>query len=243
MPKLISQSDHENVAKGYVAGFFQIHLQGRIEQVEYFQGLLKPTLVASVTIHNSHQEPGGLLLDNFEQLDPGANTLGGAVTTSALPLPPGENQLHALDAFSPHVTAGGLLVWTSVLGKYVSTLPAAHQDVSSFVALAFRVTQKYGSVRNPPNQPQDFSVRLADLYGKSRAIRVSVFTDVPFPYERGHTMRIKSALKTVRIPLASYTIANLGADNVDMTRLHTVSFEFDADPMGEVEFDEIEFTL
>jgi len=26
-------------------------------------------------------------------------------------------------------------------------------------------------VRNPPNQPQDFSVRLADLYGKSRAIR------------------------------------------------------------------------
>jgi dienelactone hydrolase len=242
LPKLISQTDHENVAKGYVAGFFQLHLQGRAEQVEYFQGLLKPTLVASIAIHNSHQAPGGLLLDNFEQLDAATNTLGGAVTTSALPSPPDENQLHALDAHSPHVTAGGRLGWNSVAGKYVSTLPAAQQDVSAFVALAFRVTQKYGSLQNPPNQPQDFSVRLADLDGRSRAIRVSVFTDVPFPYERGHVARIKSALKTVRIPLASFTIANLGADNVDITRLHAVSFEFDARPTGEVEIDEIEFT-
>ena len=243
LPKLISQTDHENVAKGYVAAFFQIHLQGRSEQVEYFQGALKPTQVSSLTIHNSHQESGGLLLDNFEQLDPGTNTLGAPVTSSALTLPPVENQLHALDVHSPHVTAGGELVWNGGLGKYVSTVPAADKDVSGFVALSFRVTQTYGSAQNPPNLPQDFSVRLADINGKSRAIRVSMFADIPFPYERGHVTRIKSALKTVRIPLASFTIANLGADDVDVTQLHTVSFEFDATPSGQVEIDEIEFTM
>ncbi len=46
----------------------------------------------------------------------------------------------------------------------------------------------------------------------------------------------------VRIPLASFTVANLGADDVDVTQLHTVSFEFDATASGEVEIDEIEFT-
>ena len=133
-------------------------------------------------------------------------------------------------------------MWNSLQGVYRSLVPAAQKDVSAFKLLSFRVTQKYGSASNPANQAQDFRVTLKDLNGKSRSIRVSVFTDIPFPYERGFMTRIKSALKSVRIPLESYTIANLGKDNVDLTNLESVSFDFAATSTGEVEIDDIEFS-
>ena len=85
-------------------------------------------------------------------------------------------------------------------------------------------------------------MRLTDGGGKSRSLRVSTFTDIPFPYLRGYPDLIKSALKTVRIPLASYTIANLGADDVDITNIQSVSFEFATDATGEIEIDDIEFS-
>lgn len=242
IPNLISLTDHENVAKGYATAFFRAHLQGKQEQLEYFSTSLKPALVSGLRIHTSHQEPGSLLLDNFEQHNVGQNSLGGSVTTASLLAAPGEDQLHVLDQHSPHVTSGGSISWSGLAGAYRSTVPAANKDVSGFRVLSFRVTQKYGSASNPANQAQDFSVRLTDLNNKSRAIRVGVFTDIPYPYERGFATRIKSALKTIRIPLESYTIANLGKQDVDLKALKTVAFEFASTSSGEVEIDDVEFT-
>ena len=87
IPNLISLNDHENVAKGYVTAFMQVHLQGKAEQIEYFSADLKPSpLTSALKIHTSHQEQGTLLLDNFERTphDPNVNTLGGAVSAVAL---------------------------------------------------------------------------------------------------------------------------------------------------------------
>jgi hypothetical protein len=55
-------------------------------------------------------------------------------------------------------------------------------------------------------------------------------------------VRIKSAMKTVRIPLISFTITNVGAQNVDLTDIDSVSFEFNAKQTGEIEITDIEFT-
>jgi dienelactone hydrolase len=240
VPNLISLTDHENVAKGYVTAFMQAHLQGRTEQLEYFSANLKPSLVGAIRIHTSHQLPGTLVLDDFQQGNPNLNTLGGAVTATALSAL-AENALRTLDIHSPHVTSGLDIAWQTSSGIYLSQIPAAAKDVSGHSVLSFRVTQKYGSPQNPANQPQDLFVRLTDGAGKSRAIRVSTFTDVPYPYVRGYADLIKSALKTVRIPLASYTIANLGAQDVDLTNLQSIAFEFAADATGEIEIDDIEF--
>jgi len=70
---------------------------------------------------------------------------------------------------------------------------------------------------------------------------VSTFTTIPYPYERGDAIRIKSALKSIRVPLISYTITNLGADPVDLTDLDSVSFEFDSTLTGEIGITDIEF--
>ncbi len=243
IPKLISLNDHENVAKGYVTAFMQAHLQARDEQLEYFSANLKPVLVGSLQIHTSHQESGVRSIDNFEQTphNPNVNTLGGGVITTALSAL-AENALRTLDVHSPHVTGGGEIAWQSFSGRYSSQLPLTAKDVSGYAVLAFRITQKYGSAENPFNLSQDLFVRLTDGGGKSRAIRVSTFTDVPFPYERGFTDLIKSALKSVRIPLSSFTISNLGAEDVDLTNVASVSFEFGANPTGRIEIDDIEFT-
>jgi hypothetical protein len=85
-------------------------------------------------------------------------------------------------------------------------------------------------------------VRLTDLNGKSRAIRVSIFTEIPYPYVRGYDQLVKSAMNSVRIPLASYAIANLGAQDVDLANVASISFEFDAPSTGEIDVDDIEFS-
>ena len=241
IPKLISETDHQNVARGYVAAFMQLHVQGKAEQVDYFTGELRPILAGGLQIHTSHQEPGAMQLDNFEQSNPAQNTLGGNVAAS-LASSPDEASLHTLDAHSPHVTSGGRLSWATAAATYRSTLPAANKDVTGYEVLAFRVTQKYGSLLNAAGMAQNFRVRLSDSNGKSRAVRVSTFTDIPFPYERGYAIRIKSALKSVRIPLSAYAIANLGVEDVDLRNLASVSFEFSATASGEIEVDDIEFS-
>jgi hypothetical protein len=151
IPNLISITDHENVAKGYVTAFFQAHLQGRGEQLEYFSANLKPSLVSSIEIHTSHQEPAALVLDNFEQLphDATVNTQGEAVTGTALSAM-AEDALRTLDPHSPHITGGGEIAWQSTAGIYLSHVPSVAKDVSGQAVLAFRVTQKYGSPQNPP---------------------------------------------------------------------------------------------
>jgi hypothetical protein len=243
IPHLITLTDHENVAKGYVTALLEAHLLGQDEQLAFFRDGLKPSLTGALAIHTTHEDPGERTVDDFEQLphDPASNSLGGAVTTTLLPTSI-EGALHTLDVHSPHITSGGEIAWQTSPGVYVSQIPAASRDVSAFSTLAFRVTQTYGSALNPAGQPRDFFVRVTDGGGKSRAIRVSSFTDIPYPYERGEADLIKSALKSVRIPLLSFTIANAGAEDVDLTNIVSVSFEFAAGDSGEIEIDDLEFT-
>ncbi|MDX6458166.1 MAG: hypothetical protein QOE55_1863 [Acidobacteriaceae bacterium] len=182
VPKLISLADHENVAKGYVTAFMQAHLQGRDEQLEYFSANLKPSLVSALKIHVSHQVPGTKLLDDFEQLphNPNINTIGGAVTATALSTL-SENALHTLDIHSPHVTSGGEIAWQTVSGRYVSAVTVPAKDVSGYAVLAFRVAQKYGSPENPLEQPQDLFVGLTTAEGNHERFASAPSPMFPFP--------------------------------------------------------------
>jgi hypothetical protein len=243
VPRLISETQHHDVAKAYFAAWFQTHQLGRAEQKAYFTGELKPAALTTIGIYNSHEEVGGRIVDDFEQLphDPATNTLGGAVTQSGLAAPPQEDQLHSLDVQSPHQTAGVRIAWSSSLPTYVSHIPAAQKDVSGFDVFSFRVTQTVGSVQNPPGQPQDLFVRLTDHSAKSRRIRASQFAPIPYPWQRDTSSLTKSALSTVRIPLRSFVVANAGADTVDLHDIDTVMFELAAKPTGEIEIDQIHF--
>src|SRR5262249_32548507 len=160
LPNLISLTDHANVAKAYVTAFFQAHLSGRAEQLEYFSAGLKPSLVSGLKIHTSHQVEGKVL-DDFQNQNPAVNALGSAVTPTDLP-GLAEAQLRSLDSHSPHVVAGGNVAWQSSSGVYLTNLPLTAKDLSPFDMLSFRVTQKYESPQNLAGNALDFDVRLTD---------------------------------------------------------------------------------
>ncbi len=253
-PKIISYVDHRTLLKGYMTAFMQVHLQGRLEQRDYFNGELKLSQVDTIDVHNQYRIPGGRTLDDYETAAAiNQNTLGGAVTHSLLDGTPQENSLVSLDIHSPHQTRGIKLKWSGSTGIYESGIPlsGAARNVTGYQVLSFRISQVVNSSANPANQEQDLYVRLKSAGGgPERAVRAAYFGNIPFPYrpeydggssssEAGNT---KAALKTIRIPLSAWTIKCLSAPIVDLSNVESVSFEFALKPTGEILIDDIEFT-
>jgi hypothetical protein len=170
------------------------------------------------------------------------------VTQTGLPANPSEGKLHdvpaasGLDPKSPHDSKGQRLAWNSAADRLEWAIPAGQRDVSGYAAVSLRIGQTADSVSNPANQPQNLRVALRDGMGNERAVRVGAFSEVPYPDVRVDNAYTKSALATVRIPLASYTIVCAGQVKVDLTDVVSLALAFSETPSGEVEIDEIEFT-
>jgi dienelactone hydrolase len=251
--KVSSLDAHQRIAKGYMNAFFRWHLFGQSELAAFFTGELTPIQVeqadgGTVKLHAQYEAPApagapaALIVDRFANGNWQSNDLGAvAAHNGTLPVNPGEGMLKTLDTFSPHDTAGALIRWSATTGIYLTNVPVASGDVSVYDTLSFRVGQRYGSASNPANAEQDLYLRLTDTGGSTRALLVSKFASIPFPMVRGYNQLTKSALKTVRIPLADYRIEVLGTQKVDLTKVATMTFEFSARATGEIEVDDIEF--
>jgi hypothetical protein len=242
---VISVDAHQKIAKGYMNGFFCWQLCDAEGMQEFFTGEETPGQVeladgGTVRIDVQYQAPGGLELDRFANGNWQVNDLGDTVTAT-LAAVPGEGDLHALDGFSPHDHTGGLLRWDAANHLYVSDLAAGGQDVSDYEFLSFRVTQRYASAANPVGSAQDFSVKLTDDDGNSRQVLVSQFATIHYPYVRGINSLTKSALMTLRIPLSAYRRHVPGVKRVELSEVVSVSFDFGANPTGEIEVTDIEF--
>ncbi|MBD0333337.1 MAG: hypothetical protein ICV66_11850, partial [Chitinophagaceae bacterium] len=177
-----------------------------------------------------------------------SSTIGGTVSQSNLPANPEEGKMYdfppsspGLDPNCPHDTKGMKLRWDNIGDRLDFSIPAAQQDVSAFAVLSFRITQKTVSASNPANQSQNLRVALKDAANNERAIRVSAFSEIPYPdpHPFGYT---KSAMNTIRIPLTSYTIVCAGQVKVDLQNVVSVSFIFSENATGEIDIDEIEFS-
>lgn len=265
-PRIISEADHQNIAKGYTAAFFERNFRQILEFDALFKRYGRPPSVAAVEIHHQVSEPGSLLVDNFDQAGHNAsvNALALAVTQTGLGNPTGQSaplvEVSFLAADTPsfvHATFGEMIAWDNTSGVYRTTLGG--RDVSAFRVLSFRVTQRLGSPRNPVNTAQDFFVRLTDTASQSAAVQVSSVTTIPFPFQRhDHSLHAgppgspravdqnpdspsisKSALKTIRVSLAAFTADN---SRLNLRALQTLSFEFRQTSKGEIGIDDIEFS-
>ncbi len=253
-PKVLSEDTHHKLLMGYMTAFVQAHVQGRVEQLDYFKGELKIPQVSSVDLHTQYRPAANVLaLDNFETAPAlNQNTLGGAVTFANLDGNPQEDAMGTIDPNSPHQTRGIRLKWNASTANYRSEIPLAgtQRDISGRKSLSFRVSQKAGSASNPLDQLQDLYVRLTTAAGgNSRAVRAGYFRTIPFPYkpeyipayDTAEGPNTKAALKSVLIPLHSWTVKALSAPIVDLTNIESITFEFSAKPAGEIEIDDIEF--
>jgi hypothetical protein len=256
-PKILSAGQHQTLLLGYMTAFMQAHLQGRAEQLDYFNGELKIPQAANIEVHTQYRLlSGDLTVDDFEsapQLN--QNTLSGTVTLTNLGGTPQEGVMGTLDANSPHQTRGLSLQWNASTAKYQSEIPLSGnlRNISGqgFKFLSFRVSQKVGSAADPVGQLQDLFVRLSTAGGgNSRAVRAGYFATIPFPYQPEYIASFassegpntKAALNTVRMPLHAWTIKALSAPIVDLSNVESITFEFNSTPTGEIELDDIEFS-
>jgi hypothetical protein len=247
---VLSVNSHHYIAMGYMAAFFRQHLRGETQWSGIFRGEWVPAMVqasdSNMKIYVQYEDTSVRTLDDFEGPHSATSwqtsTLGGGVAFSGLPATPQENDLRTMDPQSPHLTAGLLLRWDTTTDTLTYAIPPAQKDISGFRAVSFRISQKVNSASNPVNQAQDLRLALLDGGGHSRAIRISKFAEIPYPYVRGLNYLTKSALCTIRIPLAAYTIHCLNVDQVDLTNITTLVFEFAEKVAGEIEIDSVQFT-
>ncbi len=251
MPKLITADAHQKIAKGYMTSFFRWHLRNESQWEDIFKGEWVPSAVEQadggvVRLYTQYQDTTRKVVDNFEGPHTATSwqtsTIADTVTDeSTLPTNPQEDELYNLDNQSPHDTAGLLLRWDNSGDRLRFDVPAAHQNVSTYEAVSFRITQKVGSASNPVGA-QDLYLTLKDTTGKSRSIKVSKFQEIPNPHVRHYPQYTKSAMNTVRIPLHVFEIEVVGTDKVDLTKVESIAFDFKVKPTGEVSIDSVQFT-
>jgi dienelactone hydrolase len=190
------------------------------------------------------------------------NTLNGPVTVAGLVAPVGlanartEASLRRRElAFFCHDTFGAMVAWAAAGGTYTTAFAAS--NVSGFRVLSFRAAQRFGVARNPnpaglaPGVVHDLTVRVTDSAARAARVRAGTVATIPFPWKRptglvppagtgegGETLN-KSALRTIRLPLAAFKDAN-GA--LDLTAVVSITFEFDQRATGELAIDDIEFS-
>jgi hypothetical protein len=247
---VISANSHQLIAKGYMTAFFRQHLSAQPQWADLFKGEWIPASVsasdANMKIYTQYEDTTVRTVDDFEGAHTATSwqtsTLGSGVSQSGLPAAPQENDLRTIDAQSPHLTAGLVLRWDNTTDTLDYAIPAGQRDVSGFQAVSFRISQRVNSASNPVNQVQDLRLTLTDGGGHSRAIRVSKLTEIPYPYVRGVPSLVKSAMRTIRIPLSAYHIHCLNVDQVDLTDVTALSFQFVEKATGEIEIDSIQFT-
>jgi hypothetical protein len=247
---VLSANSHQIIAKGYMTAFFRQHLKSETQWAGIFRGEWVPAAVtasdANMKIYTQYEDTTVRTVDDFEGAHTATSwqnsTIGGTVSQAGLPATPQENDLRTMDSQSPHLTGGLDLRWDSTTESLDYAIPAGQRDVSGFQAVSFRVSQRVNSASNPANQLQDLRLTLTDGGGHSRAIRVSKLTEIPYPYVRGVASLIKSAMCTIRIPLSAYHIHCYNVDQVDLTDVTTLSFQFSEKVTGEIEIDSIQFT-
>ena len=188
------------------------------------------------------------------------NRLNGAVTVSGLATPDGlasartEASLRRRELpFFCHDTFGAMVAWAAAGGTYTTAFAAG--NISGFRVLSFRAAQRFGAAKNPnpaglaPGASLDLTVRLTDAAGQVARVRAGTVAAIPFPWKRpigplapagegGPTLN-KSALRTIRLPLAAFTAAN---GSLDLTRVVSITFDFDQRATGELAIDDIEFS-
>lgn len=248
----VAPADQQKVTLAYMNAFFRTYLKADDRWTGMFNGEWKPPSV-SVTgakLYVQSRQPGQRVIDDFES---GAgwtvSSSGGSVTETGLPATPAEGRLchnssaAGLDPQSPHDSNGQRLRWDTGADRIEWTIPPGQRNVSSFAAVSLRIGQMAGSASNPANLAQKLRLALRDGSNNERAVKVDLFYELPYPDVRPNATLTKSAMLTVRIPLDAYTIRCQGLVEVDLTDVAALALLFTETPSGEIDIDDIEFTI
>lgn len=245
---LLAEADQRRILLADANGFFRMALRGEAQWTGMLNGEWRAPSVASspAKTHVQYRSTNRRTVDDFEGAHTPTSwqtsTIGGANAQTGLPATPVEAQLYPNDNQSPHDSGGLRLGWDTTTDRMEFALPAGQRDVSGFATLSFSVTRVAGSAANPLSDAQNLRVTLADAGGNERSIRVSAFGSIPVEAAANTAGNVKSAMTTIRVPLAAYEIVCAGTVPVDLTNVVGVTFGFTEKPTGEIALDNVEFS-
>jgi hypothetical protein len=245
----LSPAEHQAIAKAYISAAFQSALLNRPAYDIYLQGPVRPLGLEGFSIHNQYQVTNRLVVDNFGDADPQlgiplknpiqreSNTLNRANAFTQLGADAWSDQEMRSLPQNPHDSRATQLKWAGA-ENLVSGVDS--RDVRGFSMLSIRLGQQYrlGATLNAADQPQDLMVTLLTAGGDA-AVRVGSVTDLPYPHVRPDNLT-KAALKTVRVPLASFTAINPG---LTLDQVTGVRLNFGLTTFGAICADDIDFSV
>jgi len=123
-----------------------------------------------------------------------------------------------------------VLSWEESGAEWKTAVPAANADISQYTALQFRAVLDPLSDLNPPDEPQSFTVALADAAGNQAQV---VVPPLPYPIgERrpndffdGDYFSGQVHMRQVRLPLTQFAA-------VDLTQITEIALIFDRSDTG-----------
>lgn len=233
----ISNGIQQNITRAYMHAFLRQHLLGEQVWKSYFTGEFIPPSTGYTEIYQQYREmiPGNFkTVDDFENLpyNWAQSSSAQAVNHSRAGTGLAEGSLHTLDNNSPHETSGLQIIdWNAGDRLTFAVLPGGF-DARPWTHLSFRVTQVVGKINSTID-----TMKVALVDADTHRHEVALNKKVPAPDPRVDNPSLtKSALMTVRLPLADY------ANNVDLSKVESVQFVFPATGAGNIQIDELEFT-
>jgi dienelactone hydrolase len=227
-------------AGGYMNAFLRQHLFGEEIWKSYFTGEFIPGSIGSNQIFQQYKDlvvasANSRTIDDFENAPHNwATSSSGqpvAHSRSGTGLAEGLLNKHApLDVDSPHETNGLKVTDWAAADTLTFTVLA---DVSAWTHFSFRITQVARRTNSPIN-----TMKVAIVDANTHRHEVVLSRNVPNPDNRPDDPALtKSALMTIRMPLADYW-----ANGVDRTQVQSVELVFPATGAGNIEVDDLEFT-
>jgi len=237
----ITAQQQQDTGRVFMTSWWMAWLQDRTEMLAFHRDAVQSPLLSAVETHWTYQSADSVAIDDFQQApkDPFKNSLGGVVTVTPAPVTYQENSLRpgAYNGSFRQDTDGLIVGWNAVT-TYETQIPAAWQDVSDYSFIAMRVTQIYDNKVLNPGGGQHVLVELEDANGhrQSAAVDTRAFTTIPVGYNHPFTGR-KSLLKSVRIPLRSFTQENSALNLRKITKVIITG-----EATGLLAFDDLQFT-
>ena len=247
LKRICSVSAHQLALRGYVTAFLKSVLRN---EWEYWREVsrgewIPPSLLSAdqggISFQVQFQDHPDFrkVIDDFE-IETNRTAIGMREIWTG--------PLHNLDRFTPHETRGLYLSWAATpkdleegrVPRLIYSLK--HKEFSErFEFLSFRVGQTVEGAVETGRDDLDFSVRLSDTRGRWRSVQVRRFCNLLPPFQRSLESAQKSAMITVRIPLRLFGMRTPRKDEIDVTALAELSFDFDRSPKGTLLFDSLEF--
>lgn len=237
----ITAQQQQDTGRVFITSWWMAWLQGRTDMLAFHRDVVQSPLLSAVETHWSYESKESVDVDDFEQtpVDKFTNSLGGAASASPTPATFLESGFRPgnYDGSFRQDTSGLVLGWSAAT-TYTSAIPAAWQDVSAYSHVAFRVAQIWDNKTLNPGGSQYVKVQIEDAAGnqQSASVDTRAFSTIPVGYSHPFTGR-KSMLKSVRIPLRSFTQDNSLVDLTQITKI-IVSCE----STGLLAFDDLQFT-